>query len=89
MEGLYALIRPICAAVDIWEATYLCALGGVEAIVEFMKASGLAPFLAPLEASSQRKFLYRYRDELARAYPEQPDGVTLLRFPRMFLLSRR
>ena len=81
-------MRPICASVDIWETTYLCALGGVGAIVDFMKASGLA-VLAPLDASSQRKFLDRYRDELARAYPEQPDGVALLRFPRMFLLARR
>ena len=26
MEGLYALLSPICAAVDIWEATYLHAM---------------------------------------------------------------
>ncbi len=89
MEGLDGLIRPICASVDIWGPTYLCALSGVGAMVDFMKAIGLEAFLAPLTASSQRKFLDRYRDELARAYPEQPDGIVLLRFPRMFLLARR
>jgi trans-aconitate 2-methyltransferase len=89
IEGLYALLRPICASVDIWETTYLCALDGVEAIVDFMKASGLAPFLDPLDSSAQRKFLDRYAAELARAYPEQPDGAVLMRFPRIFVLAKR
>jgi len=89
MEGLYALLRPICASVDIWETTYLCALDGVEGIVDFMKASGLAPFLAPLDPSAQRKFLDRYAAELARAYPEQSDGAVLMRFPRIFVLAKR
>ena len=39
MEGLYALLSPICATVDIWESTYLCVMTGGEAVVEWMKAT--------------------------------------------------
>ena len=89
MEGLYALLSPVCASVDIWETIYLYALKGVGAIIDLMKATSLAPFLRPLDEASRRRFLDRYVTELARAYPVQPDGTVLLRFPRIFVLARR
>ena len=79
MEGLYALLSPICAAVDIWEATYLHAMTNVAAIVEWMEATSLAPFLAALDAADRREFLDRYAAELREAYPALPDGGVLLR----------
>jgi trans-aconitate 2-methyltransferase len=89
MEGLYALLCPICASVEIWETTYLYALEGVGAIIDLMKATSLAPFLRPLDEPSRRRFLDNYAIELARAYPARPDGTVLLRFPRIFVLARR
>ncbi len=89
MEGLYALLCPICASVEIWETTYLYALDGVGAIIDLMKATSLAPFLRPLDEPSRRRFLDHYAIELARAYPAQPDGTVLLRFPRIFVSARR
>jgi trans-aconitate 2-methyltransferase len=89
MEDLYDLLVPLCASVEIWETTYLFALTGVEAIVDFMKASTLAPFLAPLDARSRRQFLERYLAELKQAYPVEPNGAVLLRHPRMFVLAER
>ena len=89
MESLYALLSPVCASVDIWETIYLYALRGVGAIIDLMKATSLAPFLRPLDEASRRRFLDRYVTELARAYPVQPDGTVLLRFPRIFVLARR
>ncbi len=89
MEGLYALLCPLCASVEIWETTYLRALMGVGAIIDLMKATSLPPFLRPLDETSRRKFLDRYATELAKAYPPLPDGRVLLRFPRIFVLARR
>ena len=88
MEGLYALLSPICAAVDIWEATYLHAMPGVGAIIEWMEATSLAPFLAPLDEANRRRFLDRYAAELRQAYPALPDGVVLLRSRRLFILAQ-
>lgn len=88
MEGLYALLSPICAAVDIWEATYLHAMAGVASIIEWMEATSLAPFLSPLDEANRRKFLDRYAAELRQAYPALPDGVVLLRSRRLFILAQ-
>ncbi len=89
MEGLHALLSPIAATLDIWEATYLHAMSDVAAIVELMQATSLAPFLAPLDPPERREFLARYAAELKEAYPAQPDGGVLLRHRRLFVLARR
>jgi trans-aconitate 2-methyltransferase len=88
MEGLYALLSPICAAVDIWEATYLHDMAGVAAIVEWMETTSLAPFLAALDEADRRVFLDRYAVELREAYPSLPDGGVLLRSRRLFILAQ-
>ena len=88
MEGLYALLSPICAAVDIWEATYLHAMPDIAAVVEWMETTRLAPFLAALDAADRRAFLNRYAAEMSEAYPAQPDGGVLLRSPRLFILAQ-
>jgi trans-aconitate 2-methyltransferase len=88
MEGLHALLNPICAALDIWESTYLHAMAGVAAIVEWMEATSLAPFLAPLNEADRRRFLDRYAAELRQAYPALPDGAVLFRSRRLFVLAQ-
>ncbi|HSV00036.1 MAG TPA: hypothetical protein VLI91_08000 [Roseiarcus sp.] len=89
MEGLYALLSPACAVVDIWEATYLHALEGVAAIVEWMEATRLAPFLSVLNETDRRKFLDRYATELSKAYPPDPNGGVLVRSRQLFALAQR
>ncbi len=88
MEDLYGLLSPICAAVDIWETTYLDAMASVAAVVEWMEATRLAPFLAVLDEADRREFLDRYAAELRQAYPAQPDGRVLLRSRRLFVLAQ-
>lgn len=88
MEGLYALLSPLCTVVDIWEATYLQVMESVAAIVEWMEATRLAPFLSVLNAVDRRKFLDRYAAELNEAYPALPDGKVLIRSRRLFVLAQ-
>jgi trans-aconitate 2-methyltransferase len=89
MEDLYGLLSPVCSSVDIWQTTYLHVLNGVGTIVDLMMAASLAPFLRALDECWRKQFLDRFVTELARAYPIQPDGRILLRFPRVFVLARR
>jgi trans-aconitate 2-methyltransferase len=86
----YALLKPLCRAVDLWRTTYLHALpGGAPAIVEWFKGTGLRPFLEPLDAQQRDAYLALYTRKVAAAYPLQPDGSVLLPFPRLFLLALR
>ena len=86
----YALLRPLCARVDVWLTTYHHPLaGGADAVVEWFKGSGLRPFLAPLDPDEVAAYLDRYRTAIADAYPALPDGTVLLPFPRLFIVATR
>ncbi|WGS48108.1 trans-aconitate 2-methyltransferase [Paraburkholderia sp. D15] len=86
----YALLKPLCARVDVWRTVYHHPLaGGADAVVEWFKGSALRPFLAKLDDSEEPGFLQRYRDEIARAYPALDDGTVLLPFPRLFFVATR
>lgn len=75
--------------VDLWQTTYVHALHGHDAIVEWFKSTGLKPFVDPLPADERPLFIARYRERIAAAYPVEPDGKVLLRFPRLFILATR
>ncbi|MFM0129484.1 trans-aconitate 2-methyltransferase [Paraburkholderia sediminicola] len=89
-DWYYALLKPLCARVDVWRTVYHHPLaGGADAVVEWFKGSALRPFLAELDDSEEGVFLARYRDAIARAYPAQADGTVLLPFPRLFIVATR
>lgn len=75
--------------VDLWRTTYIHPLRGHRGIVEWVRSTGLRPFLAPLDAEGQAAYLARYEAALAEAYPMQEDGRVLLPFPRLFIVARR
>jgi trans-aconitate 2-methyltransferase len=86
----YDLLRTHCQRVEIWRTTFYHALtGGVDAVVEWFKGSGLRPFLTRLSEVEQAAFLDRYRAALATAYTLLPNGVVLLPFPRLFIVATR
>ena len=88
-DDYYGWLRPHASAVDIWRTTYVHPLDGAAAIVEWVKATGLRPFIDPLNEAMRRDFLAAYEAEIAKAYPLQSDGNALLRFPRLFLVAQR
>jgi trans-aconitate 2-methyltransferase len=85
----YELLRPQCAAVDVWRTTYYHPLRGAGAVVEWFRGSGLRPFLEPLDERERTEYLDRYTAAVKSAYPALPDGSILLPFPRMFMVAVR
>ncbi|SAK61840.1 trans-aconitate 2-methyltransferase [Caballeronia temeraria] len=89
-DWYYAMLKPLCARVDVWRTTYHHPLaGGVDALIEWFKGTGLRPFLARLDAQETTAFLDRYRQGLKTAYPVFDDGSVLLPFPRLFIVATR
>ena len=59
------------------------------AIVDFVRSTGLRPFLDPLTDAEREAFLADYTAHIDAAYPATVDGKRLLRFPRLFIVARR
>ena len=83
----YDALRPLCSRLEIWHTTYNHALEDASGIVEWVKGTGLRPFIDPLENPQRKDFLADYTARIAASYLPQIDGRVLLRFPRLFIVA--
>lgn len=85
----YDLLAPQAARVDVWHTIYQHPMASAGAIVEWVRSTGLKPFIDPLEAGLRESFLAEYERWIDRAYPVRADGKRLLAFPRLFIVAQR
>jgi trans-aconitate 2-methyltransferase len=85
----YRWLRPLGARLDIWQTTYVHSLNGLGELVDWFRGSGLRPFLNALDEREREQFIARYMDELAAAYPAEPDGRVLFLYPRLFIVATK
>jgi trans-aconitate 2-methyltransferase len=85
----YDALAPLASRLDVWRTAYQHPLADAAAIVEFIRSTGLRPFLDPLDEDEREAFLADYRARLAAAYPPRADGRVLLAFARFFIIARR
>jgi trans-aconitate 2-methyltransferase len=87
-ETYFDVLEPHAHAIDLWETCYYQVLEGDDAVLGWMRGTGLRPFLAVLNDSERAEFLEDYRAALTRAYPRRASGTTLYPFQRLFLVAR-
>jgi trans-aconitate 2-methyltransferase len=58
-------------------------------IVEWVKGTGLRPYLDDLTEAERSQFLLAYRQAIDAAYPPRVDGKRLFSFPRLFIVAVR
>lgn len=86
----YNALAPHAQKVDIWRTTYGHILKDAPAISEWVKGTGLQPYLQRMEDESVKKrYLQEYENRLNEAYPQLVDGKVLLAYPRLFVLAVR
>jgi trans-aconitate 2-methyltransferase len=89
VTGYYDLLVKAAARVDVWHTTYQHPMASVAAIIEWLRATGLRPFLEPLSEELRAAFLATYEVGIDAAYPPRADGQRLLAFPRIFIVAQR
>ena len=85
----FDLLAPRSADLDIWRTAYQHPMASAAAIVQWVRATGLRPFLDPLDDGERSAFLSQYEAAIDRAYERRSDGRRLLAFPRLFIVARR
>ena len=85
----YAVLKPLCSDLEIWESIYQQPLTGKDPVAQFTSGTGLRPFLDALEGEERTAFYDTYRRLVAEAYPTRTDGITLFPFRRLFIVARR
>lgn len=91
IEGYYDLLAGDSAAakIDVWRTAYQHPMASAAAIVEWVRGTGLKPFVDRLPPDLQGSYLSEYERRVATAYPKRADGRLLLAFPRMFIVAQR
>jgi trans-aconitate 2-methyltransferase len=89
IDGYYDLLAADAAQVDVWRTAYQHPMASAAAIVEWVRGTGLKPFVDRLPAELQASYLAAYERRVDAAYPPRADGKRLLAFPRMFIVARR
>ncbi|MGB6450570.1 MAG: trans-aconitate 2-methyltransferase [Steroidobacteraceae bacterium] len=87
-QHYYDWLAPL-THVDIWRTTYYHPVDGAAAIVQWLRSTGLNPFLEPLTPELQGLYLAEYERRIDAAYPARADGKRLLAFPRLFIVAQR
>lgn len=89
LVAYYDMLAATAAGVDVWRTTYHHPMTDAAAIVEWLQATGLRPFLDALPEALRPEFVARYQARVDAAYPARSDGQRLLAFPRIFIVARR
>ncbi len=83
----YDVLAPRAKSVDIWQTRYEQVMPDANAIVEWVKGTGLRPYLQALEGEEREAYLEAYVDAVDRSYPVRADGNRLFPFPRLFVVA--
>ncbi|MDH6265117.1 trans-aconitate 2-methyltransferase [Rhizobium sp. SG_E_25_P2] len=86
-ESYYDRLALKSSRVDLWRTTYYHVMTGPDAIVDWVRATGLRPYLERVPEDMREDFLVDYTARIASVYPARADGRVLLAFPRLFIVA--
>ncbi|HJV91571.1 MAG TPA: methyltransferase domain-containing protein [Holophagaceae bacterium] len=86
---LHELLAPRAARLDQWDTVYQQVMDGPAAILAWVRATALRPYLDRLEPEARATFEGEYLARLTEAYPELEGGHTPFPFRRRFLVLKR
>ncbi|KAJ3067338.1 hypothetical protein HDU98_009483 [Podochytrium sp. JEL0797] len=86
----YSLLSPHTTSLNMWHSKYAMVMEGENPVADFTASTGLGPYVDSLggkESEDGQRFVAKYRELIAEAYPKQQDGKTLFEFNRFFVVA--
>lgn len=89
--AFYDALAGSASSVNLWRTKYQHVLADAGAIVEWVKGTGLQPYLHRIgeDEAARKGYLEEYERGIAQAYPKLVDGKVLLGYPRLFVVAVR
>lgn len=88
-QEIYDALIPLCSSINVWHTHYYHVLENHEAVVEWVKGTGLRPFIDPLSEEARKGFVEAYLARIKKVYPVSVDGKVILKYPRLFVVAVR
>jgi trans-aconitate 2-methyltransferase len=89
-DDYYNILSPLSNRIDLWSTEYIHILPRHEDIIEWMRGTGMRPYLAALTSEDERKrFEAEVLARVKKSYPPQADGRVLFPFRRLFFIAYR
>lgn len=86
----YDALSPHAHALELWETSYFHILDSLQMLIDFIKSTGMKPFLDRLPSPEMKlEFEKQVFAEAARHYKVQANGKVLFPFERMFFIAYR
>jgi len=86
----YDVLCQLTDQIDLWVTEYCHVYDGPEAIVTWIKGTGLRPFLAALASDADREaFEAALLGRVTASYPRRRDGRVVFPFRRLFFVASR
>ncbi len=86
----YDILQAHTSRLDIWETEYSHVMESPESILEWIRGTGVRPFLEALKSDQQRRrFEELLLAGLTKVYSPQKDGHILFPFRRLFIVAYR
>jgi trans-aconitate 2-methyltransferase len=84
----YDALAETASSLDIWQTEYDHVMDDAQAIVEWIKSTGLRPFLGALESDAEEhRFVAMVSERVRAEYPRRVDGKVIFPFNRLFVVA--
>ena len=85
----YASLSEGNSKLTVWETEYEHLLPSAEHIVQWIRGTGLRPYLDALSNTDQQDFLAAYTRRIRTAYPLNEAGCVTLKYTRVFVMVEK
>ncbi len=90
LDFYYDMLNKLATGVELWETSYFHILDSLESLIDFIRTTGLKPYLDHLPSDKMRsEFEREVLTQCKKHYKVQSNGKVLFPFDRLFFIGYR